>query len=274
MNFKILIFCVFLFSFDEISCRTWIGNFDEFPSGWRIFDSFHNHLRSIVRDPFDEKIKVYRVDHPKGSCSTYCGIPGGAGFDVRPFENFSGNVSTFEFSVFFHSTFNFVKGGKLPGIIGATANGPWKGCSGCNTELDVRTKCFSARFMWGPDRNGYPYLYLPLNVEHELDLCRNLSWCKGDCGWSYKQTKYFERNKWTKIKQRLVLNTPGKNDGRFEVWVDGVKMIDYTKMNYRTRDDIGIVGFTVHPFFGGSGYEWATPEDTFTLYKDFQFSDF
>ena len=32
-------------------------------------------------------------------------------------------------------------------------------------------------FRWGKEGNGYPYLYLPLNVNHEPDFC-NLSYPK------------------------------------------------------------------------------------------------
>ena len=37
------------------------------------------------------------------------------GAKMVPFAGFNGNVSSFEFEVFFHKNFNFVKSGKLPG---------------------------------------------------------------------------------------------------------------------------------------------------------------
>jgi len=36
-------------------------------------------------------------------------------------------------------------------------------------------------FRWGKEGNGYPYLYLPLNVNHETDFCNKVNHksCKG-----------------------------------------------------------------------------------------------
>ena len=44
-------------------------------------------------------------------------------------------------------------------------------------------------------------------------------------------------------------------------------------MNYRTKASLGISGFSVHPFFGGSD-SFKTPVDTYTLYKNFKFTDY
>jgi len=123
------------------SAVSWAGNLDNFPAGWNVKVN-NPDLLSIVNDPLDSKVKVIKIKHPKGSCSSFCGIKNGASFDVKPFANFKGQNGTFEFSVFFHSTFNFVKGGKLPGMIGGSNK-----CSGCNTVVSERDTCFSARFM-------------------------------------------------------------------------------------------------------------------------------
>lgn len=252
-----------------IYSMTWYGNFENFPTGWKIGSISNSNLHSIVNDPLDASVKVLKIKHPKDSCSSACGIPGGAGFTAKPFDSFNGNVSSLEYQVFFHSTFNFVKGGKLPGIVGGAS-----GCSGCNSDVTSRTNCFSARFMWGKEGNGYPYLYLPLNVNHEPEFCSLANNCVAGCGLAYNQQAYFTRNKWTKIREYVKLNTPGRNDGILRVWVNDVKKIDYAKMNYRTKSSIGVNGFVVHPFFGGSGDTWKTPVDTYTLYKGFKFTDY
>ena len=86
--------------------------------------------------------------------------------------------------------------------------------------------------------------------------------------------KYFEKGKWTHLRQKIQLNTPGKNDGILQIWVNGVKKVYYNKMNFRTKNSVGINGFICHPFFGGSGASFATPVDTYTLYKNFKFTDY
>jgi hypothetical protein len=123
------------------SAISWSGNFDNFPSSWNVKIS-NPELLSLVNDPLDPSVKVIKIKHPKGSCSSFCGITNGASFTMKPFSNLKAENGTFEFSVFFHSTFNFVKGGKLPGMIGGTNQ-----CSGCNTVISERDNCFSARFM-------------------------------------------------------------------------------------------------------------------------------
>lgn len=49
------------------------------------------------------------------------------------------------YSVFFPVDFDFVKGGKLPGLYGGT-----RGCSGGNPAVD----CWSTRLMWRSDGKG------------------------------------------------------------------------------------------------------------------------
>lgn len=262
---------LFLLNIQFIYSLTWNGNVDTFPTSWKVTRISNQELLSIVNDPLNSAQKVIKIKHPKGSCSSACGIPGGAGFNVLPFDNFNGNISTLQYEVFFHSTFNFVKSGKLIGMYGGST-----GCSGCNDDVTSRTNCFSARICWGKEGNGYPYLYLPLNVNHEAEFCSlaNGGTCTAGCGLGFNQTRYFERNKWTQIKEHIKLNTPGKNDGVLQVWVNGDKKIDYRKMNFRTKLSVGIKGFVFHPFFGGSGDSFATPVDTYTMFKNFKFADY
>ena len=119
----------------------WTGTLDNFPSSWNVKVGNAN-LLSIVNDPLDTKTKVLKIVHPKDSCSSFCGLPNGASFEMKPFANFKGQNGTLEYSVFFHATFDFVKGGKLPGIVGGSND-----CSGCNQVISTRDNCFSARLM-------------------------------------------------------------------------------------------------------------------------------
>lgn len=76
---------------------------------------FLNRL-SIIQDPLNPNEKALKIVNPKGSCSSFCGVVNGASIDVKPFGNIVGNESYFEFKVFFHETFDYVKGGKLAGM--------------------------------------------------------------------------------------------------------------------------------------------------------------
>lgn len=121
------------------------------------------------------------------------------------------NVS-FSYSVFFPNDFDFVKGGKLPGLYG----GDQHGCSGGSSA----ETCFSARLMFRTGGMGELYLYAPR--EKQVDaLCTlgPLSYCNSVYGMSIGRGSWtFERGAWSNIRQDIWLNTPGKPDGGFNIW--------------------------------------------------------
>lgn len=43
----------------------------------------------------------------------------------------------------------------------------------------------------------------------------------------------FAKGRWYELQYRLKLNSPGKSDGIFEMWIDGVKKASYLDVNYR-----------------------------------------
>lgn len=43
----------------------------------------------------------------------------------------------------------------------------------------------------------------------------------------------FARGRWYEMQYRVKLNTPGRADGLFEMWIDGVKKASYADVNYR-----------------------------------------
>ena len=64
--------------------------------------------------------------------------------------------------IMFGSGFDFVKGGKLPGLFGGGVS-----CSG-GAESE---ECFSTRFMWRRDGEGEVYGYLP--NEQAVGFCED-----------------------------------------------------------------------------------------------------
>ncbi|KAG6375847.1 hypothetical protein JVT61DRAFT_2706 [Boletus reticuloceps] len=77
---------------------------------------------------------------------------GGADFYATPLNLAGARNVTLEYSVFFPANFNWVKGGKLPGLFGGHT-----GCSGGASAQD----CFSTRLMWRPHGVGELYLVRP-----------------------------------------------------------------------------------------------------------------
>lgn len=61
------------------------------------------------------------------------------------------HTAILKYSVFFPAGFEFVKGGKLPGLYGGKT-----GCTGGDLAID----CFSTRLMWREAGQGELYLYV------------------------------------------------------------------------------------------------------------------
>ena len=158
-----------------------------------------------------------------------------------------------QYDVKFHKDFDFVKGGKMPGLYGGTVH------SGCN--LPDGTNGFSTRYMWGPDGFFYLYLYA---VENES---KGYS-CGQDNG---KGNLQLQKDKWMTMKQFIKLNDPGQSNGVAAVYVDGVLAIERTDIMYRTTDTLKIEGILFSTFFGGSALDWRSTKDEKASFRNFRY---
>ena len=171
MNFKFLYLLSVCVAFEAVHAGYWAEDLADYPKKWPLVGSCKGTCAIIANPTGDKKGQlVLAAKYPAGSCSSSCGIASGVGFDVAPTGNFTGNEATLEYEVFFPSDFEFVRGGKLPGISG----GP-RGCSGCTKAEPLRSQCFSARFMWGANGQGFAYLYVPLKTKHTSEFCALVS---------------------------------------------------------------------------------------------------
>jgi hypothetical protein len=143
-----------------------------------------------------------------------------------------------EYSVRFDSGWDFSRGGKLPGLAGATAP------TGCVTTSGDG---FSARLMWRQEGRLIGYMY-------DIDKSE-------ECGTPLNTTFNFKINQWHKVKQRVKLNTGRNRDGEVQVWVDGVEQVNAKRplMIEAPNRRIDVVLF--HSFFGGSTTDWAPSRD-------------
>lgn len=150
----------------------------------------------------------------------------------------------------FPDGFDWVKGGKMPGLFGGTTT------SGRN--IPDGTDGFSTRYMWRADGAGEVYAYLPTSEEHGTSLGR------GDWTWPTGQ--------WVCVEQRIVLNTPGRSDGSVTVWLDGKQVHSSTGLTYRSTPSLKIDGLFFSTFFGGGDESWATPRDQAARFGGFVIS--
>lgn len=157
---KFFCFLVILANLNSIFSLVWNGNFASFAS-WPIKNSYLAENRQVVNDPKGGNDKVLKVKYQAGSYSKGA-QKGGTGFFVYPFPNATIEHAVLEYDVLFPSDFDFVKGGKLPGMFGGRHD-----CNGGDMALD----CFSARFMFGPNGGGYGYIYVSKKANHTKEFC-------------------------------------------------------------------------------------------------------
>ncbi|CAE6455221.1 unnamed protein product [Rhizoctonia solani] len=102
----------------------------------------------------------------KGSYAFASGVAGGISFYAYgPSDLSSGNEFTLGYSIFFESGFDFVRGGKLPGLYGGTSNDEAASCSGGRHAAT----CFSTRFMWRDQGAAELYAYLPSDPDNKCE---------------------------------------------------------------------------------------------------------
>ncbi|OCF71470.1 hypothetical protein I204_07528 [Kwoniella mangroviensis CBS 8886] len=182
--------------------------------------------QSTSTSDWDPSINSMRVTYPAGSMNPGNNPRGGSTFYAHPINMRRVHNATLEYSVFFPRDFDFVKGGKLPGLYG--------GHSGCTGGVDARD-CFSTRMMWRENGHGELYLYAPRHRQTQR-LCRSppFSDCSTPYGLSIGRGSWtFQKGAWTDIRQDVWLNTPGKNDGGFNIWINGKLVVHADDVFYR-----------------------------------------
>lgn len=98
---------------------------------------------------WDNSSSVLQLLYPENSINPASKPQGGAEFYATPLSLRTANSVSLEYSVFFPVDYDWVKGGKLPGLYGGHT-----GCSGGNNALT----CFSTRLMWRGEGMGELYL--------------------------------------------------------------------------------------------------------------------
>ncbi|MEW5850736.1 MAG: polysaccharide lyase [Myxococcota bacterium] len=232
----------------------WTGTFQgDWLRAWGLRPRGHWGLENteLAADDTGRFPSVLRVRYPRGSGSPTLSreqgrVRGGAQFyadlGLPPSD-----ARYLRYAVRFPSGFNFVKGGKLPGLYGGTVNN--------GRRIPDGTNGFSTRLMWRTQGDGEVYAYLPTSREHGTSLGRG--------AWR------FIPGRWHVVEQELVLNTPGRADGRVRVWVDDKLVLERGGLSFRTTGELKIEGILFSTFFGGQDETWATPVDTHVDFAGF-----
>jgi hypothetical protein len=229
----------------------WSGRFEgDWKTRWDIPDErdFGWENAVIVSDVTFGK--VLRVTYPKGSATVSLarkhGVPVGGLQFLKRFETKHDRL-TLRYRVRFADNFDWVRGGKLPGLFGGTE------ISG--EHIPDGTDGFSTRYMWRDLGYGEVYAYLPTSTQHGTSLGRG-KW-------------RFTKGKWYQLEQEVQLNSPKTANGSIVVRVDGNQVYKASNLKFRTVDSLQIEGLFFSTFFGGGDLTWATPITTHADFAEF-----
>lgn len=178
--------------------------------------------------------RFMRVNYPAGGVGP---SQGGVQFLVPFQKNY--NELFLSYRVRFGKNFEFVKGGKLPGLVGG------KHPTGCKPNVDG----FSARNMWRPEGGLVQYIYWPKQPHI----------CGDDLIYQNQNRKMrLIPERWYTITHHIKMNDLSKNNGELQSWVDGELMLNDSSRVWRLENaNFGIDGFYFSTFFGGNDESWA-----------------
>ncbi|CAO3590532.1 unnamed protein product [Absidia cylindrospora] len=230
---------------------------------------------SFVNDPISSNnsssSQALRVLYGMGSYAptgtkSNLGSVGGTEFFSQPFGNASYDSVLLRYDLAFDNSFQWVQGGKLPGVFGGE---PGSGCSGGNAASG--SNCFSVRLMWRQNGAGEAYAYIP----NAKDVCQQQKTvtCNDQYGTSFSRGVInFQQNKWTTMEMYIKVNNASASDGVLKVWQDGNVIVNQNQVQYRTSNAIAASSLFFSTFFGGGDPSYATQVDTYTYYKNIEFS--
>ena len=149
-----------------------------------------------------------------------------------------------DYQVWFENDWQWVKGGKLPGLVGGSHT------SGCK---DITPDGWSARFMWHENGGGHFYYYHQNRVS--------------DCGDSknFLNGQAFKKNSWNRITERVVVNAPGQANGSAQAWLNGQKVTEASGIKWRGNvgENTALVDqVSLQTFYGGSTSDWSPSATT------------
>jgi hypothetical protein len=189
--------------------------------------------------------KSLRVRYPQGSVGP---SEGGAQFMVKIAP--ARDEVFCSYRVRFAADFGFVRGGKLPGLVGGSHP----------TGGRPRNDGWSARMMWRKGGAAVQYLYFP---QQTTTYGVDLPYVNGG------SELRFRPGTWHLVEHHIVMNTPGRSDGILQAWLDGKLALDVHDRVWRLDDGVHIDAFYFSTFFGGNDPSWGASRDETIDFDDF-----
>jgi len=137
-------------------------------------------------------------------------------------------------------------GGKLPGISGTYNEAGWGGRKSDGTNGWSLRGNFGR---WTTQGNPlYGYTTVGTYAYHA-----NMTDFYGDVWhWERAQLGVLQNNRWYCLEQQVKLNTPGRKDGIFRAWIDGVLAFEKTDVRLRDVPHLRIQKIWMNVYHGGT----------------------
>ncbi|KAG0045021.1 hypothetical protein BGZ83_009724, partial [Gryganskiella cystojenkinii] len=201
--------------------------------------------RKVKRAGVGKKHLVLRSLYPKNSYSQSKDRHASFTSTPLPTSAFTGtsHYIRLEYQMMFEPGFNWVKGGKLPGILVGSEQGSGGGNTGCSGGGSAEN-CFSTRMMWRANGEGELYLYAARSVyfpssnkkreDEDSEADAVSEWCS--------------RNRRCSLKRRLITRTDPEEEAEARrVWeqlerqrIDALRLPepdDEFSLPWQKRDD-------------------------------------
>jgi hypothetical protein len=157
------------------------------------------------------------------------------------------------YRMLFETGWEWVKGGKLPGLGGGTY--PTGGQRDDNG--------FSARFMWRTNGELSVYAY-----HHDRPTVYGEDFYLVQTDGTRWRAPI---NQWFTIRQRIKMNASGSTyDGEVEAWIDGERKLLKTGLRWRKNTTYTCDAFLYSTFYGGADPSWAPSRITYARFDDFK----
>lgn len=234
-------------------------DFSPLPNGPVSNDSLRQHVSGLKWSNIYERGRVLQVHtEPTGKYLRMNYPAGGVGpqqsggqflVELPPSEEL---WLTYELR--FDKTFDFRKGGKLPGL----TSGGSKYTAG---TIPKKGLGWSARYMWKAHGKAIIYLYtvdMPGKWGESLPL----------------RGVQFQPEQWHRLTQRIRLNSENAANGILEVWFDETLVLQRDDIRFRLGDKGKIDSFYFSTFHGGNTPGWAPKSDSSACFRNFTISQF
>ncbi|MDD5071556.1 MAG: hypothetical protein PHQ42_02350 [Patescibacteria group bacterium] len=206
---------------------------------------------TIVQDEDKSRGKVLRVLYPGG---TFGPKESGAQWLLKLGAQYEELYCSYW--VKFPYGFEFVKGGKLPGLVGGEANTGGKKPNGEDG--------WSARVMWQKDGAVRQYVYHVGQADSLYGDGRPWQEEGENC--------FFIPGQWHHLETYIKMNSPGQSNGIIACWFDGRLAMYEDDFRFRDIATLGIDAFFFSSFFGGGDESWAAAKREYIYFDDFVIS--